>query len=298
VPARRIRLRHPVDVATSLAPYRHGPYDPTIRLGRQVVWRAMRTPGGPATVHVEVSGLDARAEAWGPGAEPALDAVPDLLGQSDDAEQLVPRDPVVAAAVRRVPGLRMTRTRLVWESVVPAILEQKVTGLEAWRTWTALIRAHGEQAPGPLRLRVPPDPRRVAALPYHAFHPMGLERRRAEALLRAAVLAPRLEEASALPADAARARLQAVPGIGPWTAAEAARTAWGDPDAVSVGDYHVPRLVCWAFTGERTGTDERMLQLLEPYRGQRARVVRLLEAAGGFPERRGPRMASRGIEEM
>jgi 3-methyladenine DNA glycosylase/8-oxoguanine DNA glycosylase len=73
------------------------------------------------------------------------------------------------------------------------------------------------------------------------------------------------------------------------------RLALGDPDAVSVGDYHLPHLVCWALAGERRGTDERMLELLEPYRGQRARVALLLEQGGLMQKRRAPRMAARSI---
>ena len=35
------------------------------------------------------------------------------------------------------------------ESLVPAILEQKVTGIEAFRAWRALVVRYGERAPGP-----------------------------------------------------------------------------------------------------------------------------------------------------
>jgi 3-methyladenine DNA glycosylase/8-oxoguanine DNA glycosylase len=143
---------------------------------------------------------------------------------------------------------------------------------------------------------VSPEPERLGRLPYHALHPLGLERRRAELVIRAARLAPRLAEAEAMPFPDARHRLQAVTGIGPWTAAEVTRVALGDADAVSVGDYHVPSLVCWVLAGEPRGNDDRMLELLEPYRGQRGRVQRLLELSGIRPPRYGPRMAPRAIE--
>ncbi len=90
--------------------------------------------------------------------------------------------------------------------------------------------------------------------------------------------------------------LLAIPGVGPWTAGEVGRAALGDPDAVSVGDYHLPSLVAWLLAGERRADDARMLELLEPYRGQRGRVIRLLEAAGTWPPRRGPRMPARSID--
>ena len=88
----------------------------------------------------------------------------------------------------------------------------------------------------------------------------------------------------------------AVPGIGPWTAAEVAVRALGDDDAVSVGDFHIPNLVAWALAGEPRADDTRMLELLEPYRGRRALVVRLLELGGSMAPRRGPRLSPRRIE--
>jgi 3-methyladenine DNA glycosylase/8-oxoguanine DNA glycosylase len=179
------------------------------------------------------------------------------------------------------------------EALVPAIIEQKVTGTEARRAYRALVRVHGEPAPGPAGLRLPPSPDTIAALPYHAFHPLGLERRRADTLRRVASRARALEAAVALPLADAYRRLMALPGIGPWTAAEVGRSALGDPDAVSVGDFHLPNLVSWALAGEPRGDDSRMLELLEPYRGQRGRVVRLLEASGLRAPRYGPLMSPR-----
>jgi 3-methyladenine DNA glycosylase/8-oxoguanine DNA glycosylase len=91
---------------------------------------------------------------------------------------------------------------------------------------------------------------------------------------------------------AAAARLRAYPGIGPWTAAEVTLRALGDPDAVSVGDFHLPNVVAFALAGEPRGDDARMLELLEPWRGHRARVVRLLEASGIEAPKFGPRYAA------
>ncbi len=301
-PTRTLQPTHPLDLLRTLGPLRHGPHDPTIRLVQGEAWRASRTPEGPSTLHVLFDGLRVAGEAWGPGATWELEHLPDLLGEGDDPDALVPRHRVVAELVRRLTGLRLCRSWRIVEALVPAVLEQKVTGLEAWRVRSALLHRHGEPAPSapgmPARLHVPPDPALLAALPYHAYHPLGLERRRAEVVRRIGALAGRLEAAVAMPPDAARARLLAVPGIGPWTAAEALRVALGDPDAVSVGDYHLPRLVCWLLAGEADGDDARMLELLEPYRGQRARVMALLEASGRLPPRHRPRMAPRAIERL
>ena len=198
-------------------------------------------------------------------------------------------------AVERSRGLRVGRTGIVLESLVPAILEQKVIGSEARRSWIGLVRRYGEDAPGPPGMRLPPSPATLAALPYYAYHPFGIEQRRADLIRTVARAAERLEalvdEASSPGGDPARAYavLRAFPGIGPWTAAEVGIRAFGDADAVSVGDFHLPAMVTWALAGESGGTDERMLELLEPYRGQRGRVLRLLELTGIGPPRRAPR---------
>ncbi len=230
------------------------------------------------------------------GAEWLLAAAPGLVGLDDDPSVLQPVHPIVRELARRLAGLRIGRTGAVFEAVLPAIIEQKVTGDEARRSYRALLRALGEPAPGPVPLLVPPAPERIAALPYYAFHAFGLEQRRAETIRRAASRAPRLEASATreTPEEAYRLLL-AIPGIGPWTAGEVGRAALGDADAVSVGDYHVPGLVGWLLAGDRRADDQRMLELLEPYRGQRGRVVRLLEASGLALPRRGPRMPAREI---
>lgn len=287
-----------LDLRRTLAPLSHGPRDPTIRFATGRVWRATRTPEGPAAVALVHSDGEITAEAWGPGAERALADVPAFLGLIDEPVPVPPLHPLVAQLARRNSGVRIPRTGAVLESLVPAILEQKVTGQEAWRAWTGLIRVHGEPAPGPAewRLRLGPSPATLAGLPYYAYHPFGIERRRADLIRRVASRAAWFEAIVDLPLPDAYARLTAVPGIGPWTAAEVGVRALGDPDAVSVGDFHLPNLVAYALAGEPRGDDARMLELLEPFRGQRARVVRLLELSGVRPERRGPRLSPRGIE--
>jgi 3-methyladenine DNA glycosylase/8-oxoguanine DNA glycosylase len=160
-------------------------------------------------------------------------------------------------------------------------LEQRVATREAWQSWRGLVRALGEPAPGPLPgLFAPPSPERIAHTPYEVFHRFGIERRRADVVRRLAVVARRLEETVSLPLEAAYRRFAAVTGVGPWTAARIGLIALGDPDAVAVGDLHVPHMVTWALASERRGSDERMLELLEPFRGHRARVIRLLLLAG------------------
>ncbi len=291
-----IHLSTPLDLRQTLGPLLRGTGDPTMRFEPDgTLWQAMRTPQGPATLRLRRHGSELRAQAWGAGAGLALDAVPDLIGEDDRPGELIPRHRLIEELARRFPGMRLGRTHRPFEALVPAILEQKVTNTEAWRGYRGLLRLVSQPAPGPMRLLLPPTAAAIAALPYFALHPFGVERRRADLLRRVAHTAPQLASAER---EAAYARLRAIPGIGPWTVAEVGRAAYGDPDAVSVGDFHVPSLVAWCLAGERRADDARMLALLEPYRGQRGRVQRLLELSGMRPPRQGPRLAPRRFEAI
>jgi 3-methyladenine DNA glycosylase/8-oxoguanine DNA glycosylase len=287
-----VPISAPIDLALTLGPVAHGRGDPTIRFGPDGIWRGTRTPEGPATIRLRTAAGGVEVTAWGAGAAAAIDGAADLIGANDDPSRLEPRHRLIGELVHRFPGLRLPRTNRPFEALLPAICEQKVAGVDARRALSGIIASHGEDAPGPGGLRLPPAPATLAALPYHAFHRFGLERRRADLIRVTAQLAPRIELAS--PAEV-YARLGAVRGIGPWTLAEVGRIAFGDPDAISVGDYHLPNLVAWALVREPRADDARMLELLEPYRGQRGRVQRLLEASGIGAPRYGPRMAPQPI---
>lgn len=292
---RTLRLLHPVDLRLTLGPLRRGRLDPTMRIGPDGVWRATRTPVGPATTHLTAGGGEISARAWGPGAEWALDALPALVGADDAADGFAPRDPAVADLARRLAGLRIGRSGAVVEALVPTVLEQKVIGLEARRSYARLVRAVAEPAPGPAPVLLPPSPARLASTPSWVFHRAGVERRRADTIRVACSYRGRLEGAAALPSAEAQRRLLALPGVGRWTAAEVALLALGDADAVSLGDYHLPHQVAWALAGEARADDARMLELLEPYRGHRGRVIRLVVAGHRGPPRLGPRMPLRSI---
>ncbi|HSO28776.1 MAG TPA: hypothetical protein VLS28_02625 [Candidatus Sulfomarinibacteraceae bacterium] len=297
---RTIDLEAPLDLRVVVGLHVRGRGDPTARLSSVAVARATRTADGPATLLAEVRGTRVEAEAWGPGADRVLDGLPALLGLLDDPAGFDPsRHALVADLARRRTGLRLGWTGAVFEALLPAILEQKVTGREAATALIGLTRRYGEPAPGAVaaaqKLRLQPAPEVVAALPYYAFHPFGVEQRRAEVIRRVSRDAARLEALGGLPGSrievgaAAAARLRTYAGIGPWTAAEVTLRALGDPDAVSVGDFHLPNLVAFALAGESRGTDDRMLELLSPWRGHRARVIRLLELSGIEAPRYGPR---------
>ena len=287
---RTVAFDAPVDLRLTLKALQHGRGDPTTRVDGTEAWRATRTPEGAATQHLRLIAGRVEVEAWGPGAEWLLDRAPDLLGADDDPRAFSPEHPRLREVHRRHPGLRVGRSHAVTETIVPTILEQKVTGAGARRSYRGLIRAFGEPAPGPFGLHLQPDPKVIAALPYQEFHPFGVERKRAATLKLACSYARRLEETMDMPNDAARRRLLALPGVGEWTTALVAGIAWGDRDAVEVGDFHIPNQVCWFLAGEPRGDDARMLELLEPYAGQRWRALRLIEASGVGPPRFGPRL--------
>jgi 3-methyladenine DNA glycosylase/8-oxoguanine DNA glycosylase len=277
----------------SLIAVRH---DPCAHFDGGDFWLAARTPDGPGTLQLARTGAELTATGHGPGAAWLIERADAIAGLRDEVVEfagLAGRHPLVARLARTFAGVRMPATGLMFHRLLRAILEQKVTGKEAHRAYRAIVRHFGEPAPGPADLTLPPDPAAVAATPYWTFHPFGVEQRRTETLLRAALIAARLEQC-ADSADATR-RLTAVPGIGRWTAAEVVRTVYGDADAVSVGDYHIPNTVAWALAGEPRGTDERMLQLLEPFRGHRGRVCDLLAAGGIMAPRYGPRMPVRSF---
>lgn len=282
----------PVDLRATLGPLRRGTGDPAHRFddaGR--FWRACRTPDGPGTVALAASGPRVRAQAWGSGAGWLLARVPALLGAGDDWSALdVSTVPVLSDVRRRLPGLRLTSTGLVLDALIPAVLEQKVTGTEARRSWRLLLHRFGEAAPGPAAgMRMPPTARELLDLPTWEWHRLGVDGKRQRAIRAAASVAARLEACTTMSPTAAMARLQVLPGIGEWTAAETLQRAMGAPDAVSVGDYHLPNMVVHLFTGRARGTDEQMLELLAPWTGQRQRVMRLVEASGLRAPRFGPR---------
>ena len=300
--------------------HRHGPRDPTFRVDPAgAIWRTSLTPAGPATLRLAAGpaatapagagpagagpadspgswqpGTYVQAAAWGAGARWLLARMPDLLGARDEPAALRPLHPGLGSLVRRFSGLRISRTERVMEALVPAVLEQKVVSIEAHRAWRLLLAWHGLPAPGPAPagMRVFPPPAVWQAIPSWDWHRAGVEAVRARTIAGAALVAGRLEVAGILPADQADRVLRSLSGIGPWTSAEIRQRAAGDPDAVSVGDYHIPALVGWTLAGAVTD-DDGMLDLLAPYAGQRYRVTRLIELGGSRPPRRGPRMSVR-----
>jgi 3-methyladenine DNA glycosylase/8-oxoguanine DNA glycosylase len=299
-----------VDVRLILSVHRRGYSDPAFRIAADgSVWRTSLTPDGPGTLRIlgrpaaagsalagdaPAEGTLVSAAAWGPGASWLLAAVPDLLGSGDDPAGFAPSHPLLREMSGRHPGMRVGRSGRVLEALVPAVLEQKVVGAEAWRAWRLLMLRFGDPAPGPAPdgMRVFPPARTWLRIPSWEWHRAGVEAVRARTVANAVRVAGRLEEIMTMAPEAADRRLCALPGIGQWTSAEVRQRACGDADAVSVGDYHLPAAVGWALAGRKVD-DAGMLDLLAPYAGHRYRAARLVELSGVRPPRRGPRMSVR-----
>ena len=311
-PARVLEWQAPflLDVRVTLSVQGRGRSDPTFRIDEAgAVWRTSLTPDGPATIRVTArtasmsatttapAGPLVLAQAWGPGADWLLGALPGALGLHDDISGFDPSGhPVLRQVARRHPGLRLGRSGRLMEALVPAVLEQKVLTIEAHRAWRILLAKFGGQPPGPAPkgMRVFPDPKTWRRIPSWDWHRAGVEGVRAQTIIRACTVADSLERLLATTHGEADRLLRTIPGIGPWTSAETRQRAAGDPDAVSVGDAHLPDMVGWALAGRSATNDEEMLELLGPYAGHRHRVTRLVKLSGlGGPPRRAPKLPVR-----
>lgn len=262
------------------------------------VWWPVETPDGIGTLHLQREDDAIRAEAWGPGTEWLLDQTPRLLGVDDHPETFVSHHDVVTELLKRRPPLRFCRTDRVFEALLPTILGQKVQTTIANQSLRNIVRTYGEPAPGPVELRAFPSAARMAEIGYHELHRFHVERKRADTIIRAAKAATRLERVTDLAHDQVAKHLGQVRGIGPWSIGWIGWTALGDADAVPVGDFHIPNNVVWALAGEPRATDERMMEMLEPYEGHRGRVVRMIKGTGETAPKYGPRLSIQKIAHL
>ncbi len=300
--ARTVTFPGAVSPRNTLLPLRRGPGDPCFVVDADgAIWRTSLLHSGSVTARISRTAANAvDCTAWGTGADEFLDALPALLGAHDDLTGFEPVDQIVVEAYRRVPHLRLGRTDRVMEALIPAVLEQRVPGKDAFRAWRLLVTKFGTPAPGPApaRMRVPPPAEVWRRIPSWEFHLANVDPGRARTIVGCAQRASSLERLTSWPTEKAREALMSLPGVGIWTAAETAQRAFGDPDALSVGDYHVPKMIGWTFLG-RPGNDEEMVELLEPMRPHRHRVVRLLEASGlAYEPRRGARLPLQDIRGL
>ena len=236
---RRPRARHPY-LDRRLRPYDLRPHlcaccgaAPPTPLPRSAGRRGLarhRTPDGPGTLRIARPPRPrgrVEAEAWGAGRRLAARPPPRAARRvDDDPRAFVAAPPPGPRGAPPPPGLRLPRTGLVLESLIPSVLEQKVTTRRGVpRLAAACVQRHGEPAPGPQRRGCTYAGRRAAGrcIPSWEWHRAGVDDKRSATILRAARVARRMEEAARDGAStAATHRLQLIPGIGPWTAAETA----------------------------------------------------------------------------
>jgi 3-methyladenine DNA glycosylase/8-oxoguanine DNA glycosylase len=288
------RPNSPVNLRQTLAPLVRGAWDPTHRWVGAEFWRTTNTPDGAATLQLVQQGDEVHARAWGAGAERAIAGVPELCGHGDDWGELdLSPHPFLREVMRRMPGLRLARTNAVFEALLAAIIEQKVTSIEARHSWRVLVTRYGEEPPGPAPqgMRVFPTAQVWRRVPSWDWHKAGVTPQRSDTAMRASAVADSLERTLALGrgGEEVARKLRTVLGVGVWTAAETTQRSHGDPDSPSVGDYHLPSQVGYALIGMPVD-DDGMLELLAPYAGHRQRVMRLIEATGVRAPMRGPRV--------
>jgi 3-methyladenine DNA glycosylase/8-oxoguanine DNA glycosylase len=293
------RPSFPVDMYLTLGTLAHGRYDPCHRVTADgALWRTTRLRSGPVTVRMEQrSRHEIAAQAWGAGADELMGSLPTLLGANDDPDDFDPRHEVLRRARDRLVGLRIPRTGTVLDSLVPAVLEQKVIGLDAFAAWQRLVGRFGEQPPGPAPdgMRLAPTAEVWRAIQSWDWHQAGVEERRARTARVCAMNAAKFQSAVSSGVEPAKLyrMLTVLPGVGRWTAAEVGHRVLGDADAVPIGDYHLGETIGWALTGSVLPDDE-VEAFLEPWRPHRYRVFRLLELTpGARPPRRAPRMTRR-----
>ena len=293
---RTYRPSRPLQLGAVVRIFRRGGGDPTSWSDRGRTWVfAWRVPTGPVTLRLldRPSLGEVEAQAWGEGAEWILERLPALLGDDDDDSGFVAHHDLVAEARRRFDGWRVPASGLVVQSLIPTIIEQRVTGKEAFAAYRMLVRHNGTPAPGigaEMRLVVPPEPKTWALIPSWEWLRAGVDGARSRPAVTVATRAGRLEETVGMPWLDARRRIESLPGVGRWSSAEVAQRALGDPDAVSYGDYHVAKNIGWALTGTPVD-DDGLAELLAPYAGHRYRVQRLLELDGAMRPRHGPRFS-------
>ncbi|RDH77369.1 DNA-3-methyladenine glycosylase 2 family protein [Mycolicibacterium moriokaense] len=273
----------PASPGHTLSPLRRGGGDPCYLVSPDgAIWRTSLMRTGPVTARIGRAGpRTVTCEAWGSGATEFTDTLPALLGADDDASGFAPEEPTIAEAYRRVPHLRLGRTGRVIEALLPAIIEQRVAGKDAFRAWRRLVTKFGAPAPGPApaRMHVPPSADVWRRIPSWEFHLANVDPGRARTIVGCAQRADSLERLATRPPEQAREALTSLPGVGVWTAAETAQRAFGDADALSVGDYHLAKVVGWSLLGHPID-DDAMVELLAPLRPHRHRAVRLLEVSG------------------
>ena len=262
----------PFDLRRSLGSLRVGPYDPTCRLAGGFE-KAFWSPGGPCTLRFTPE----RLEVTGPGTAWCVEHCGRSLCFQDGPVER-PVHPVLRDCFQRLPGLRFVSVPWISDLAAGLVIQQRVTFEEAMRSYRQIIERYGDKSPCG-NLRLPLSREQWLGLSCARLQSFNLDQKRAVTLLRVADLSRKIDRLYLGDYAAARDLLSKIPGIGPWTREGLLGSALGDPDAVQTGDVWLPHTVTFALTGDSWGSDERMVELLEPYAGYRLKVIRWLMAS-------------------
>jgi 3-methyladenine DNA glycosylase/8-oxoguanine DNA glycosylase len=257
---------------------RLGQFDPTASLDADCFRKAFFYRGEPAAIEICRAERGLHICAYGSFADELLAETIAGLAHDDGYAAFATPDTGVLRLHTLHPGLRLLRVPWLYDITCSAILQQRVRTVDAMREWRRIALRWG--TPAPLRLRAFPPAEVLAQVPMFALESIGIDAKRARTLL---AFARESRLVSIKPSTAftdLRKYLLRIPGIGPWTTESVMGYGAGDTDAAIPGDLHLPRVVCYALAGEERGSDDRMMELLEPFRGDRFRIIRLIGAAG------------------
>ncbi|MDL5352466.1 AlkA N-terminal domain-containing protein [Microbacterium sp. zg-YB36] len=204
--------------------------------------RNIALPGGPAWFRLRADGARVRLEARLSrlGDLPVLVArarrLFDLDADPVAIDEALARHPELAASVASTPGLRVPGTADPHEMLIRAMIGQQISVAAARTALVRLTEALGERVPeheGTDRLFPT-----MTAIAEHGAEVLRGPAARIRAVTGAAALIA-AGDLSLSPGDDGveqRARLLALPGVGPWTADYVRMRVTGDPDVVLPGD--------------------------------------------------------------
>jgi 3-methyladenine DNA glycosylase/8-oxoguanine DNA glycosylase len=267
----------PVHFSRTFSLQRLGPYDPSGHATRDSFRKAFFYRGEPAALEFRRDGDGLQVTAYAPEAGALLTETLACLSQDDQYEAFATGDSGIWRLHRAHPGLRLLRIPWLYDSTCSAILQQRIRTVDAMRDWRHIVQRWG--TPAPIGLHAFPPADQLARVAQFELQALGIDAQRSRTLLRFAQESRFLPLRTTMNFSELRQHLLRIPGIGPWTTESVLGYGAGDADAAIPGDLHLPHLACYALAGEIPGSDERMMELLEPFRGHRFRIIRLLYAS-------------------
>ncbi len=269
----------PIHFARTFSLQSLGPHDPTASRTRDRFAKAFFYRDAPAALDFSRCGeRELQVTAHGPHAQALAEEAARCLAQPDHYATFLTPDTGIQRLHWRLAGLRILRFPWLWDSVNSAILQQRIRTADAMRGWRRVTRRWG--SPAPLNLTAFPPPATLAQIPRFELEALDIDHQRAQTMLRFAQESRFHPLTASMDFPTLRAHLLRQPGIGPWTTETVLGYGAGDIDAAIPGDLHLPHLVSYALAGEPEGSDQRMMELLEPFRGHRFRIIRLLYDSG------------------